>query len=315
MKLLSIYTDSIKVLKDEWFLKTLQDDLELKIKYLDEVKEGKGDFQSPEWHYSLRKKIEYIIDEIKNNRDEIIIWSDIDIQFFSKCTEIIEKAMQDRDIVFQLDDAKAQTVNSGFMAIRCNPKTLLFFETILKADFKNLRLPDQDVANSILKQRSIPLKWGYFPKQIYATYLGGVPLDIALHHACGTKEPFTKNGKRFGSIEMKIEQLKEIRNFTQLPLGWKIFHNLIREIRRLIWPSISRVYIILRRSIHDRKLLILVMAFVMMPESAYAYVDPGSGLLMWQIILSLLIGAIFQIKKIKNWLLNKINFRKEKNKE
>lgn len=34
------------------------------------------------------EKIEYIIDAIKNNWNDIILWADSDMQFFGKCTEI-----------------------------------------------------------------------------------------------------------------------------------------------------------------------------------------------------------------------------------
>jgi hypothetical protein len=231
MKLLTIYTDKTKIFKDEWFLKTLRDDWELDIRYLEEIKEGDGDFRSSEWYYSIRKKIEYIIDEIKKSPGEIIIWADIDIQFFTKCSKIIEKAMRDKDVVFQAWNIKKREVCGGFIAIRCNDRTRSFFETVLKTDFNDLVFADQDVFNKILKQGSASIRWAIFPKQIYSVILGNAPLNIALHHACATKEPYIENGKKVGSIELKIEQLKKVRRFAEFPLIWKILYNLKRSIR------------------------------------------------------------------------------------
>ena len=123
MKLLSIYTDETKILKDEWFLKTLKDKWELNIKYLEEKEQGDGDFGSPLWYYCCRKKVEFIIEAIRNNWNSIILWADIDMQFFGECTGIIEKTMEGNDIACQTWCAKNRTANTGFMAIRWKYRT------------------------------------------------------------------------------------------------------------------------------------------------------------------------------------------------
>lgn len=43
------------------------------------------------------------------------------------------------------------------------------------------------------------------------------------------------------------------------------------------------------------KLTILLLAF---PVIAHAYTDPGSGLLLWQLIGSFLVGLLFYLRKI-----------------
>jgi len=35
------------------------------------------------------------------------------------------------------------------------------------------------------------------------------------------------------------------------------------------------------------------------------YADPGSGVLIWQILLALFFGATFSFSKLKAWVLNK----------
>ena len=51
-----------------------------------------------------------------------------------------------------------------------------------------------------------------------------------------------------------------------------------------------------------------LLAFLIAPETAYAYIDPGSGSYMLQILLAALLGAVFFIKstwhRIKDFLSN-----------
>ena len=111
MKLFSICTPQAAALKNEWFLKTLQDDWELHIVDLDNVPQGKGDYLSREWYHCIRKKIDILIDAIKSNPDDIILWADMDIQFFRPCTDIIKECMQGHDIVFQMWRKSGTDVN------------------------------------------------------------------------------------------------------------------------------------------------------------------------------------------------------------
>lgn len=34
-----------------------------------------------------------------------------------------------------------------------------------------------------------------------------------------------------------------------------------------------------------------------------AYIDPGTGLLIWQTVVAVVLGMLFYVKKIRNWLL------------
>ena len=39
-----------------------------------------------------------------------------------------------------------------------------------------------------------------------------------------------------------------------------------------------------------------------MPMSVLMYVDPGSGLLVWQMIVAAMVGALFYLKKVRNFV-------------
>lgn len=47
-----------------------------------------------------------------------------------------------------------------------------------------------------------------------------------------------------------------------------------------------------------------LLIFVLMIKPSFAYVDPGSGSYIIQLILAGLLGMIFYIKQIKNFLRN-----------
>lgn len=40
--------------------------------------------------------------------------------------------------------------------------------------------------------------------------------------------------------------------------------------------------------------------------SLLAYIDPGTGLLIWQSIVAAFVGAVFYFKKTRDWLLGRI---------
>jgi hypothetical protein len=74
--------------------------------------------------------------------------------------------MQGNDIVFQIWHKDRTDVNTRFMAIRCNEKSLAFFEAVLKVPFKGRDFADQDVINDLLKQGFPPVQQGLFQRDI-----------------------------------------------------------------------------------------------------------------------------------------------------
>jgi len=207
MKLISLLTPEFKILKDEWFLKTMKDDWDIYIKEIEGFGEN-GDYQSKQWYYCLKEKINLIIDEIKKN--DFIVYSDLDVQFFGKCKDFFLNKLKDKDIVFQAWNYHSLEANGGFMAIKCNENSLTFFEEVQKFNFEDKLFGDQDIINYVLKKTNI--NWGLFCNRIYSIGLGDLPHNILLHHACCTPSPYYRNGKRIGSLELKLKLLEKIKN-------------------------------------------------------------------------------------------------------
>lgn len=211
IKIYSFYSDEENAIKDI-FLKSLRDDWDLDIRHQPEG----GEWGTPHFSRLMRKKIDSLIGWIKENWGDIIIWSDIDVQFFSRCKELIMDALANNDIVFLAEHWPKKEINSGFMAMRCNQNTLALFEAVAKADFEKFKFHEQSALNNILNDPTMNIKWEILPEQFWAKSHGGQPpRGIVLHHAnCTTA--FRKNGRIISSVELKIRQLKRIKRFVWL---------------------------------------------------------------------------------------------------
>ncbi|NNF12087.1 MAG: hypothetical protein HKN72_02620 [Gemmatimonadetes bacterium] len=234
MKLFSISTRQTRTLKNDWFLKTLQDDWDVHIFELDDAPTGEGDYQSESWYFCIEKKIGILVQAIRDNWGDIILWADIDIQFFRPCTQLVLDHMQGHDLACQMWHRELGDVNTGFMAIRCNERSLAFFEAARETPFEGRAFADQDVINDLLDDGVPPIRWTRFPRQIYQIKLGRVPGDIALHHACGTPAPHVKDGRTVTSIDLKIEQLVSVRTLAE-------YSPLQRAAVRVTGPVVRRV--------------------------------------------------------------------------
>jgi hypothetical protein len=52
----------------------------------------------------------------------------------------------------------------------------------------------------------------------------------------------------------------------------------------------------------ERVFLLCVAVFVVAEARAYAYADPGSGALIWQILVGASIGVMFYLRAILRWI-------------
>lgn len=205
MKVFGVYSEENKKLRDDWFLKTLVDDFEVHLISLGSSEGREVHFASDFWFRALRKRHEYLYQAIKNNPGEIILSLDCDIQFFSQCRPVINQSVEGKDLVFQSEHwPPTGEVNAGFVAIRCNDKTLDFYARVAEMKFEKMPLGDQTAINQLLRDKPFDLRWGVFPAKIWARSHGyAPPLDIIAHHANCTS-----------GTEAKVRQLKLIRRMV-----------------------------------------------------------------------------------------------------
>jgi hypothetical protein len=102
-------------------------------------------------------KIELLIESIKKNMNNYIIFSDATI-FVNKnnlanLNEYISECLiKNKDIMFTY--LQQDPINIGFMLINCNEKTLFFWEEVLKKMKTTENSWDQGVVNNLLSQQN-----------------------------------------------------------------------------------------------------------------------------------------------------------------
>ena len=184
MKLYTTFTPSHKVLYENYFLKTLPNEFELKV-YKEPVQYcPSGNFYSEGWSETCYKKVEIFLRACKENMGKPFFYCDVDVQFFSDIKNILLEELGDKDIACQND---ITTYSSGVFICRGNEKTLHMFETMLA----NFDKEDQTTLNNhihlcnhkFLSGRFftfghiVPRPW-YGPGDSFAA-----PKKMVVHHA------------------------------------------------------------------------------------------------------------------------------------
>jgi len=60
------------------------------------------------------------------------------------------------------------------------------------------------------------------------------------------------------------------------------------------------------------RIVVLMILLSSAPVVLSAYSDPGSGILLWQLFLSGLVGALFQFRRVRAWFRERILGRRER---
>ena len=51
--------------------------------------------------------------------------------------------------------------------------------------------------------------------------------------------------------------------------------------------------------------MILLLLFFLLEQPVNAYVDPGAGSLLWQIVVAAVVGTLFYVRRLVGWLARK----------
>ncbi len=225
MRFYSFYSNSHRVLKEEWFEPTFRDRGELIIRHVDQLC-ASGSFRAPGWNGTMREKLALLIQAARENRGEIFVYADIDIQWFEPIEARITELMTGKDMVFQRDTATGR-ICAGLLAARGTRRVERFFERCLaRVDARDV--DDQEAMNTLLYadwprrarlsqrgcNRSL-IRWDLLPDEFYSPgmYRQDVgkpwtpgqalrlPPRLLLHHANWTV-----------GVEHKIEQMRMVRN-------------------------------------------------------------------------------------------------------
>ena len=208
MKIFCVVTPSHKILYERFFLPSLDtESFELHSSFLDQ--EGGGEFLAADFKNCIRFKLTKIIESIQKHLGAIIVWSDIDLQFFGlKPRQISLYFEPDFDFIAQRLNYQGTNVCGGFYAIRCSEQTLEFFHQVEELTLSATGGNEQDALNLVLKTGSPNIKWRFFGPEFYARTHGiGIPVNAVLHHATGLVPG--------NAVQHKILLLRQLEHFER----------------------------------------------------------------------------------------------------
>ena len=181
-KLLTFYSDSHKVLYDEYFLtsykKYLSEDFILLEKKIDQLSPS-GNFASFGFDKTMMEKIKWILENIDINDNNYLVFADCDVQFFNN----LEFDLSSHDILFQHDFYESNYC-AGLFVCKQNERVLNFFKLVYDIFTSNMngKIDDQAVINMLLNKHKLDLKFGILPSNKYWTIAFSTNGIIA-HHA------------------------------------------------------------------------------------------------------------------------------------
>lgn len=141
-----------------------------------------GDLKGKDGHTfngGVSIKIEILIDKIKENMGDFIVFSDATIFINSKNAQLLPKYLDNYkiyDMTFanntlpkHLDPKRKQKYNIGFILLKCNEKVLNFYKDILE-QLKVKKGHDQTLINDILRHNKNIIPIGIFDDKIHCGY-------------------------------------------------------------------------------------------------------------------------------------------------
>jgi hypothetical protein len=218
------FNDGQRILFERYFKPSLKDDWRVIVHPIQNLDQDQN-FGTQGFKEIIHQKIDRLINEIFPQEESSygFILSDIDIQFFKPCDQIVRNYLERYDIVFQRENSHTTEVNTGFMAMRARPDVINFWRQIESGLKDALASPqfinEQSLANALLTTAN-QLNWGIFPDEIWAwsnhhfSPTREQLSNISLHHANCTDPRGNKT-----SLDIKIEQLdlvnKKVRSRTR----------------------------------------------------------------------------------------------------
>jgi hypothetical protein len=208
MKLYTVITPSHRSLYERFFLPSLDTDaFDLIPRSLDQG--GAGEFLADDFKNCIRFKLMKILESIEENSGAIVVWSDIDIQFFRlRPAHILSYFDPTTDFVAQRWSLASNEICGGFYAIRCSPRMYEFFIQVSNLTRGRTAGNEQDAINLALQTSRPLINWRRFGPEFYSRSHGiRIPPDALLHHAtCVVPSDY---------INQKIALLTQLQDFDQ----------------------------------------------------------------------------------------------------
>ncbi|CAL1139296.1 unnamed protein product [Cladocopium goreaui] len=217
---LHFFSDAnFKPLRDQFVNSVVDEEIELKETIVEDLNVIKQRTAGGVPVYKFKTKL--LLDALEDaGHEEILLISDVDIQFFGEVMPLVRQGIAGRDMCFQREFTELG-VNIGFVAIRRTAAAIDFWNQVWE------ELPtgrhDQRIVNNLLYTEKMPaLRWGCFPPEIWASSQAfdgglGIPKRIVLHHANWIIRDYASDdsGADASNPTAKLRQLAELRGAVE----------------------------------------------------------------------------------------------------
>lgn len=174
MRLYSTSTPNYKLLYERFFLPSVPDWVEHTHYNLN------PNFPLNSWDYfleAIREKVRLIVSSIDRAApNDLICWSDIDIEIYDLQEEHLRRLMSDlnAEIAFQMQKSGRPNVNTGFFVAFPTKQVRDLFTTALKVIEDHGKLQEEPAINDLLLN-GFQIQWAHLPKSFYARTQGWPP--------------------------------------------------------------------------------------------------------------------------------------------
>jgi len=229
MPIYAVITPSHRVLYERFFLPSLNTE-EFELHALDLEQKGNGEFLADDFKRCILFKVEQIIASILRHPGQIILWSDVDIQFFGLTAAKVRAIFSEEtlDYAVQRLTSKTDEACGGFYALRCSPVMLSFFQAVMQSTMHETEGNEQNAINLLLHRSGAP-KWQLMGPEYYARTHGvWLPKNAVIHHAtCIVAGDAVKQKTEL------LEQLADFNHWSITRRGWfritSVFKALLRK--------------------------------------------------------------------------------------
>lgn len=213
MKWFFFYDRNFRPLRDN-MVSSLQDQFEVCEDYIEDLKvlKGRAGGGIPTYLYKAQK-IKDALESVAEG--EVVLFTDVDIQFFAPIQAVVEESINDLDLVLQREFEDIG-VNIGVIAMRNVSSTRAFWSHVHEEISRTQALDQRVVNNALYSELAMlefGLTWGRFPMKLWASSMAGsgvLPDEMLLHHANFTIERSTSFDP-----SVKLGQMANVRSYVQ----------------------------------------------------------------------------------------------------
>jgi hypothetical protein len=124
MRIHCFYTTAYQDLFDQSFGPSASDEYEVVVRRDPDAKPV--EYKQPGWLSITRRKVDFILDAVRDSWNHPFVFSDPDVQFLGPARAELTRLIRGKDLIFQKDAPGPRWLCTGFFVCRGNARTLRF---------------------------------------------------------------------------------------------------------------------------------------------------------------------------------------------